>query len=125
MPDIVCLGELLIDAFAKKGVPLAEAKTLSPQPGGAPANVAVALARLEASVGFVGKVGKDGYGDFLAGLLKEEGVDTSSHHLRCATHGIPILYFAASICDDLAISPKLAQCCSSGLGARIWPYRVH
>ncbi|MEM7534308.1 MAG: carbohydrate kinase [Chloroflexota bacterium] len=75
MPTIIVLGEALIDIFAEKGVPLRQAKSLYPTPGGAPANVAVALARLGADVGFVGKVGVDDYGDFLIDLLKHEGVD--------------------------------------------------
>lgn len=77
MPQIVILGEALIDVFADKGVPLRSATTLHPSPGGAPANVAVALARLGADVGFIGKVGVDDYGAFLIDLLAGEGVDTT------------------------------------------------
>jgi fructokinase len=77
MPQIVVLGEALIDVFAEKGVPLRAATTLQPSPGGAPANVAVALARLGADVGFIGKVGIDDYGSFLIDLLAGEGVDTT------------------------------------------------
>lgn len=77
MPQIVILGEALIDVFADKGVPLRAAKSLHPSPGGAPANVAVALARLGAKVGFIGKVGVDDYGAFLIDLLASEGVDTT------------------------------------------------
>ena len=47
--DIVCLGELLIDMFpAELGRPLAEVSAFYPKPGGAPANVAVAVVRLGA-----------------------------------------------------------------------------
>jgi fructokinase len=77
MPQIVVLGEALIDIFAEKGLPLHAAKTLYPSPGGAPANVAVALARLGADVGFIGKVGVDDYGSFLIDLLAGEGIDTA------------------------------------------------
>lgn len=68
MSYILCFGEALIDVFAEKGVPLREAETLYPSPGGAPANVAVALARLGVEVGFIGKVGVDDYGKFLIEL---------------------------------------------------------
>ena len=78
MPQFVVLGEALIDVFAEKGIPLRAAKTLYPSPGGAPANVAVALARLGAEVGFIGKVGVDDYGAFLIDLLAEEGVSLLS-----------------------------------------------
>lgn len=77
MPEIVCLGEALIDVFAETGVPLRDARTLSPSPGGAPANLSVALARLGADIGFIGKVGIDEYGNYLIDLLKQEGVDTT------------------------------------------------
>lgn len=77
MAKIVVLGEALIDVFAEKGVPLRAAKALYPSPGGAPANVAVALARLGADVGFIGKVGIDDYGRWLIDLLHDEGVDTT------------------------------------------------
>ena len=77
MPTIVVLGEALFDLFADAGIPLKEAQTFRPRPGGAPANVAVTLARLGADVGFVGKVGTDGLGSFLIELLTQEGVDTS------------------------------------------------
>ena len=63
--------------ISDKGMPLQAAKTLHPSPGGAPANVAVALARLGADVGFIGKVGVDDYGSFLINLLAGEGVDTT------------------------------------------------
>ena len=46
-------------------------------PGGAPANVAVGLARLGISSGFLGKVGDDDFGRFLAATLAQQGVDVS------------------------------------------------
>jgi len=76
MPRIVVLGEALIDLFAEKGEALHNTKTLHPAPGGAPANVAVALARLGTDVGFIGKVGEDDFGRYLIDLLASEGVDT-------------------------------------------------
>ncbi|NWM30101.1 PfkB family carbohydrate kinase, partial [Escherichia coli] len=44
-------------------------------PGGAPANVAVALSRLGVDVDFVGKVGDDVLGRFLARKLDSEDVN--------------------------------------------------
>jgi fructokinase len=75
--DIVCLGELLIDMFpAELGRALAEVSAFYPKPGGAPANVAVAAARLGASSAFIGKVGDEAFGRHLAELLASEGVET-------------------------------------------------
>ncbi|MCG3723795.1 aminoimidazole riboside kinase [Vibrio cincinnatiensis] len=45
-------------------------------PGGAPANVAVAIARLEGKASFLGRVGEDPLGRFMYKILKNEGVDT-------------------------------------------------
>jgi fructokinase len=76
-PEIVCLGEILIDMFpAELGRALVEVSAFKPKPGGAPANVAVAAARLGAHAAFVGKVGDDAFGHFLASVLEREGVDT-------------------------------------------------
>jgi fructokinase len=75
--DIVCLGELLIDMFpAELGRRLAEVSAFNPKPGGAPANVAVAAARLGAKSAFIGKVGDDAFGRFLADTLTQTGVNT-------------------------------------------------
>ncbi len=74
--DIVCLGELLVDMFpAEVGRSLVEVTAFRPVPGGAPANAAVAAARLGARSAFIGKVGDDAFGHHLAGVLKREGVD--------------------------------------------------
>lgn len=74
--DIVCLGELLMDMLpAEVGRSLVEVTAFYPKPGGAPANVAVAAARLGARSAFIGKVGDDPFGHHLAGVLEREGVD--------------------------------------------------
>lgn len=76
--DVICLGEALIDLpAAQTGVPLEHVTTFHRVPGGAPANVAVAVAKLGAEAGFVGKVGDDAFGHFLAETLRENGVDTT------------------------------------------------
>jgi fructokinase len=74
--DIVCLGELLIDMFPVEiGRNLTEVSSFRPKPGGAPANVAVAASRLGAQSAFIGKVGNDAFGYFLADILRQEGVN--------------------------------------------------
>ncbi|MEM7021735.1 MAG: PfkB family carbohydrate kinase [Pseudomonadota bacterium] len=79
MADVICLGELLID-FVPTVTPttLIEAPAFKKAPGGAPANVAVGLARLGLSSAFMGKVGEDPFGHFLADTLAGAGVDISS-----------------------------------------------
>ncbi|KAL8487382.1 hypothetical protein ACS0TY_023894 [Phlomoides rotata] len=72
---IVSFGEMLIDFVPTvSGVSLAEAPGFLKAPGGAPANVAVAVARLGGRAAFVGKLGDDEFGHMLVGILKENGV---------------------------------------------------
>ncbi len=74
--DIVCLGELLVDMFpAELGRRIVEVSAFRPKPGGAPANVAVAAARLGARSAFIGKVGDEAFGHHLAEILRQEGVE--------------------------------------------------
>lgn len=49
-------------------------------PGGAPANVAVGIARLEGKSGFIGRVGNDPFGHFMKKVLNDEQVDTTWMH---------------------------------------------
>lgn len=72
---IVSFGEMLIDFVPTvSGVSLAEAPGFVKAPGGAPANVAIAVSRLGGKAAFVGKLGDDEFGHMLAGILKENGV---------------------------------------------------
>jgi fructokinase len=76
MADAICLGELLIDFVPTvTGTNLIDAPAFIKAPGGAPGNVAVGLARLGVSSAFMGKVGDDAFGHFLANTLAETGVD--------------------------------------------------
>ena len=78
MPKAICIGELLIDFVSTTpDVALAEAPGFVKAPGGAPANVAVGLAKLGVDAGFIGKVGADAFGDFLREVLQQNGVDTA------------------------------------------------
>ena len=75
MADIVCLGEALIDLVPTvTGVGLAAADTFVKAAGGAPANVAAGIARLGVASGFMGAVGDDGFGHFIADTLAAAGV---------------------------------------------------
>ncbi len=73
--DVVALGELLIDftenGFSGQGNPLLEAN-----PGGAPCNVLAMLTKLGKKTSFIGKVGKDMFGDQLRAAVQEVGIDT-------------------------------------------------
>lgn len=74
--DITVFGEILID-FTAQGVEKDGQMLYARNPGGAPANVAVAAGKLGARTAFVGKAGKDSHGEFLRSVLQKETVDTA------------------------------------------------
>lgn len=69
---IISLGEALIDFIPTDDTNTTYLKS----PGGAPANVAVGLARLGARSSFSGKIGDDSLGRFLEETLVHYGVET-------------------------------------------------
>lgn len=73
--DITTFGEILID-FTSQNVNEDGQMLYARNPGGAPANVAVAASRLGAHTAFIGKAGKDMHGEFLKEVLKKENVET-------------------------------------------------
>ncbi len=78
MTRVFCIGELLIDFVAEnQGSNLSKATNFTKKAGGAPANVACAIAKLGGKSSFIGCVGKDSFGSFLLDVLKNEGVDIS------------------------------------------------
>nr|CAD1838904.1 unnamed protein product [Ananas comosus var. bracteatus] len=72
---VVSFGEMLIDFVPDAaGVSLAESTGFLKAPGGAPANVAVAIAKLGGSAAFIGKFGDDEFGHMLVEILRQNGV---------------------------------------------------
>lgn len=71
---VLCFGEALIDM---RGERHDGGNRYLPQPGGAPANVAVGIARLGGRARFAGQVGADLFGDDIARALAHHGVDVS------------------------------------------------
>ena len=73
--DVTALGELLIDLTqngrSTQGNPILEAN-----PGGAPCNVLACLSKMGHKAAFIGKVGKDGFGEQLTKGLVETGIST-------------------------------------------------
>ena len=98
MPKAICIGELLIDFVSTTtDVSLAECPSFAKAPGGAPANVAVGLAKLGIDSGFIGKGGDDPFGDFLRQTLDQNAVDTS--YLISGTGSRTTLAFVATRSD--------------------------
>ncbi|MDB6163151.1 MAG: fructokinase, partial [Xanthomonadaceae bacterium] len=73
---IACFGEALVDLLAQPAATPAEPRHFVEYAGGAPANVAVAVARLGGTARFVGMLGADLFGDMLLAQLQDAGVDT-------------------------------------------------
>lgn len=82
MPEVVCLGILVADVVAKPVERMPGRGQLQPVErmelhlGGCAANTAVALAKLGIPTAVVGKVGQDGFGDYLEAGLRVQGLDT-------------------------------------------------
>ncbi|NND15033.1 MAG: carbohydrate kinase [Eudoraea sp.] len=78
MKQVFCIGELLIDFVAEnQGSDLSKAREFTKKAGGAPANVACAVAKLGGHSNFIGCVGDDAFGNFLLGVLNEHQVNTA------------------------------------------------
>jgi fructokinase len=72
--DILVAGETLIDFLPERPGPISNVERFDRRPGGAPANVAVALERLDRRPLFWTRVGDDPFGRYLAGTLEEHGL---------------------------------------------------
>ena len=77
-PQVLCLGEALVDRLGPPGGDPAHDGPGDDRLGGAPANVACALARLGTPSAFLGRLGRDAIGAAFAQLFARRGVDTSA-----------------------------------------------
>lgn len=77
MGRLFSIGEVLIDFIPlEKGKALKDVVSFERAPGGAPANVAAAVAKYGGQSSMITKLGEDAFGDFLLEKLKEAGVQT-------------------------------------------------
>lgn len=126
-----CLGDAVVDLL-----PEADGRLMQ-CPGGAPANVAVGIARLQGNSGFIGRVGDDPFGHFLRQTLADEQVDThfmtadpahrtSTVVVTLDEHGERSFTFMVRPGADLFIEPtdlpafqpgEWLHCCSIALAA--------
>src|SRR5215469_6485991 len=88
---ILCIGEMLIDFIPDmpNSVGVGGTPCYHPHPGGAPANVAVAIARLGGAARFIGKISQDGFGQMLVQVLIDNHVDTL--YIRTTDHALTTL----------------------------------
>ena len=77
MTPVIAFGEALVDMLSSRLGDASGPETFTPYAGGAPANVAVACARLGVPSRFLGMVGADRFGRFLTAEMASHGVDVS------------------------------------------------
>ena len=87
MNKILCIGEALIDMICTdKGRSLSDGDHFLKKAGGAPTNVAAAIAALGGNVDIVAKVGKDPFGTHIIEVLKSFGISFTTNK-----YGMPII----------------------------------
>jgi len=77
MPTVVTLGEAMVVFTSEEYIPLEYATSFKKGLGGAEANFAIGVRRLGVDVGWISRIGKDPFGNFIIKNLKSEGVDVS------------------------------------------------
>jgi fructokinase len=91
MKKIYCIGELLVDFIGQTGQGIEKSTQFAKLAGGAPANVAAAVAKLGGAAAFMGQVGDDSFGRFLLSSLAELGININ----LCTSAGKTTLAFVA------------------------------
>ncbi|NYS76754.1 hypothetical protein HZS80_03280 [Halomonas glaciei] len=79
-PEILAFGEAMTMLVAEAPGKLANVEYFQRRIAGADTNVAIGLARLGFHVGWLSRVGDDGFGPFIRQALEAEGLDC--RHLR-------------------------------------------
>jgi sugar/nucleoside kinase (ribokinase family) len=77
LPDIVCMGEVMVEFNAMSRGPLRYITLFEKHAAGAEGNVAIGTCRLGQTSGIITRIGQDEFGQFLLATLKAENVDTS------------------------------------------------
>ncbi|CAM9000446.1 unnamed protein product [Rhodiola kirilowii] len=111
---VVSFGEMLIDFVPTvSGVSLAEAPGFLKAPGGAPANVAIAVSRLGGKSAFVGKLGDDDFGPEIlrdngvidGGICFDQGARTSLAFVTLRADGEREFMFYRNPSADMLLTP--------------------
>ncbi|WP_313560008.1 sugar kinase [Ruminiclostridium cellobioparum] len=77
MPEVVTVGETLVLFSPEQNGPLRHVEGFKKRIAGAESNTAIALSRLEHSCGWISKIGRDEFGQFILREIRAEGVDVS------------------------------------------------
>ena len=76
--DVITFGEAMVMLVAEQPGELAEVVSFRKHVAGADSNVAIGLARLGHRVGWLSRLGRDSFGQYIAQALTREGVDCSN-----------------------------------------------
>jgi len=120
MRRVVTVGEMLIDFTAfEDNTSVMQASAFKRHPGGAPANVAVAVSRLGQPAAFAGCVGDDPFGRYLIETLEAFGVEADQTFQVPGVHtslafvarkdGDPDYFFVRNPGADVLFGPDLAR----------------
>ena len=102
-PDVLVAGEALVDFLPDRPGSLSAVEDFSRRAGGAPANVAIALARLGERPWFLSNLSTDAFGGFLADTLTSEGVP-ERFLTRDADHRTTLAFVAHDASADRSFS---------------------
>jgi fructokinase len=127
----VVVGEALVDLVGQRG-----GRTLAAHPGGSPANVAVALARLGDPVTLRTRLGRDGLGGMVLAHLQASGVHVDGGADDGAATSLAIATLAAGVASydfridwdmgPIAPLPIEARCLHTGsLATALAPGKEH
>ncbi|MGH2541697.1 MAG: sugar kinase, partial [Ardenticatenaceae bacterium] len=94
MPDLLSIGECMIELFSDK--PMEEAETFHRSFAGDSLNMLVAAARLGTTTGYITRLGSDPFASYLLNAWKGEGIDTS--HAK-QVQGFNAVHFVALMPD--------------------------
>lgn len=83
--DVTALGELLI-GFTENGKSSQDNPIFEANPGGVPCNVLAMLSNLGQKTAFIGKVGKDFFGEQLKDAITEVGIDADYLYMDEEVH---------------------------------------
>ena len=77
LPEVVCMGEAMVEFNAVTRGPLRSVALFEKHAAGAEGNVAIGVSRLGCASGLITRVGNDEFGRYLIEVLRAEKVDTS------------------------------------------------
>jgi 2-dehydro-3-deoxygluconokinase len=90
MPDVLSIGECMIELFSAQ--PLEEADTFTRSLAGDSLNILVSAARMGTSTGYITRVGSDPFTQYLLNTWRKEGIDVS--HVKIVD-GFNAVHFVA------------------------------